>query len=499
MIGCLCRILFVLISALSSARIAVAQFTIEPVKENAELFELAKKCNENSVTDINLDAFLWNDSRSNNLHLLIASNDCVSRVATAQGAKALRTVFMFGKPELMYGVIDSLELKQEMLTSIYYGDRLAFRRSAEMLPMLLEMKNDGSISGDEFDLIWAFSASARMLVGNFDYDVEEIPPNILEYLPDGVLTHDYLVSACSQSVKCSKAADEEIGSEFCELGRPEAEKGLMLYDPERFQLAIQACGLSVIELVQYFRIYGIFDGLCSGSQQANAAINTTIAEATSCEDTFRNKDRPWVSEVRTAMDALSIGYFSERIGFESAADKFGDAISRYGLADTIADLMDIRDTQRNAASDIPVFGYVENMDALEVFETLERDFLSQISAATRDDQIADAIVLLVAPGIIQDGTLTLPEDLVISQQAREILGSVVYNDEECSVQRLVFPDGGVLVVLVDGAKKSSRYRTTGCILVTVLKAIGDEVDGSLVSTNAQLYERLIQTTRGGNE
>lgn len=272
-----------LLAATLAPRYGHAEFFQIKPETRATLWDDVARCNQGGSSDDDFASLLWDKFTFHNLHILALTDTCVKRLVDRHGDQAIRTAFMYGKPELLSGAVDGAQLREWMQVFANNGDRLPFRNSAALLPVLREMENKGILEREETLALWGFSTAARAAFGNFDPKTEEIPPNLLDFLPVTGETRAMFDRLCADREACSEAELEKLEQSFCTFEAPIAQKRLLQLDEDRFTRLFNGCDLPNWSVVPFFRIYGLYDGMCSLPIQSNAAMNMQISRARSCE------------------------------------------------------------------------------------------------------------------------------------------------------------------------------------------------------------------------
>ena len=148
--------------------------------------------------------------------------------------------------------------------------------------------------------------------------------------------------------------------------------------------------------------------------------------------------------------------------------------------------------------EIPVLGYIEEDEYLNIAHKIKSDYLSGIANNKRERIFAQALVAYIGPSLVENGKFVPPPNFYIPPDQLEIMAGKIFPDEECIIERLVFKAEKQFIVLaVDASDTPSQENIERCLLGATLAALGEDLDGQPIMPNSEMRNLIEEIVNGG--
>lgn len=139
---------------------------------------------------------------------------------------------------------------------------------------------------------------------------------------------------------------------------------------------------------------------------------------------------------------------------------------------------------------IPLVGYIEEPEFLELANEIRAEFLT-LRTLSADRSLAQAIVVYIGPNLVSQGRFVPPDDFYIPPDQLEILERKIFPEEGCRIERIFFSaNQSYIVQLFDASDEPSSQYIEQCLLLAVATALGENLDGKPVISNAEMRELI---------
>ena len=148
--------------------------------------------------------------------------------------------------------------------------------------------------------------------------------------------------------------------------------------------------------------------------------------------------------------------------------------------------------------EVPILGYIEQEEYLNIAHQIKSDYLSGIANNKSDRIFAQALVAYIGPSLVENGKFVPPPNFHIPPDQLEVMAGKIFPDEECRIDRLIYKaENQFIVLLVDASNSPSKGYIERCLLGATLAALGEDLDGQPVMPNSEMRNLIKEIVNGG--